>query len=202
MGNVMKRAASRALLYGTLCSFALFFPTSYCRAAPATWLKDQQNGCALYVPTMGPGGGQTVEWDGRCRNGLADGPGRAKMAWTSNVRVLSGTWQGGKLFGQGTETQYADGTTLAFRYIGEFRDSMPSGRGAETDWFDSGVEHYVGEYDKGYWHGRGTMTTNGKTVQGVWSRDNCLQEGGNSVYIDQTTGAADADMEFLCKDQN
>lgn len=133
--------------------------------------------------------GETVQWSGRCANGLAAGPGELLRLSEGQVKYLyQGTFEAGRLAGRGTraangerlEAEFRDGRanglgTLEYRdgvYEGEFRNDLPHGRGVRT-WRDVRPwRRYEGQWANGARSGAGRMDNgDGSTYDGDWRND-------------------------------
>jgi len=135
---------------------------------------------------------RTIEWDGDCINGFAEGTGIARHF---NNGVLLGTLEGtfvkGKVSGMGTinandgtkyvgefkdAKKHGQGTLTTgdgFKYVGAFKDDKPSGQGTVT--FANG-DKYVGEFKDGKYNGRGKLTgSDGRSQEGIWAEDNFVR---------------------------
>lgn len=125
------------------------------------YIMDRRNtGCAVW--TNSPQRGLSVEWDGSCLNGSANGDGITRVFKDGS---LLGTGGGprvsGKLEGHGwSETPTGD------RWVGEFRDGKLNGQGT---WMAKDGRKYVGEYRDNQQNGQGTWTgADGSTYVGEW----------------------------------
>ena len=157
-------------------------------SADPNLLTDPRSRCAVWVPDPRPG--ETVQWTGRCSNGLANGPGEALRQADGQVRYLyQGTFEAGRLTGRATriaangerlEAEFREGRangpgTLEYRdgvYEGEFRNDLPNGHGVRT-WRDTRPwRRYEGQWANGVRSGTGRMDYgNGSTYEGGWRND-------------------------------
>jgi hypothetical protein len=120
-----------------------------------------QKGCKVANPSPKPK--ESVQWNGQCVNGYADGKG--VLQWYTNNEPNSryeGTLRRGQLSGQGTLTMpngasYA-GQWVAGKQEGKGVQSMPDG------------SRYEGEWKNGQPDGRGVLrNAAGETLDGHWS---------------------------------
>ena len=144
-----------------------------------------KNGCMIWNSDVQPN--ESIEYDGRCEKGYAQGVGLAKwfigdvlnQVWEGNfskgllVGVVVVSSKAGQYIGQFSEGDYngqgqwvqADGT----QYQGEFKNGKPDGRGFIK--FKNG-QTYQGEFRHGKRHGRGELIgTSGWRYQGEMSND-------------------------------
>jgi hypothetical protein len=127
-------------------------------AQESTWITDKK-GCR--IANLAPQDGESVEWTGACRQGLAYGDGT--LTW-SMAGVVTEIYQGSMVDG------YAEGQGKLWRrggaYVGEWKRSMQHGRGRYEDEDGS---WYQGEWAEGVPHGAGKMRTpDGKVMEGNW----------------------------------
>ncbi|MDR2219093.1 MAG: hypothetical protein LBE24_00745 [Methylobacillus sp.] len=117
------------------------------------WIKDK-NGCAVLNPDPQPN--ENIIWNGKCKNGYAEGAGT--LTWFIDGKLDStstGTWTRGKMNGKGTIV-YGNGE----RYDGGFANDFWSGKGIYT--MPDG-RRYEGTFVDGNPQGEGTVTEpNGK----------------------------------------
>jgi hypothetical protein len=87
-----------------------------------SWIADK-NGCKVANPFPQPG--ETITWDGKCKNGVADGEGL--LQWYINGKLADryeGTLKEGWAEGKGTLTRAEGG-----RYAGTWKHSLQDGDG-------------------------------------------------------------------------
>lgn len=102
------------------------------------WTVDATNGCWIWNPR--PHGGEIGRWSGACPRGPATGAGTQE--WQLEVR----------------------GTINTSRYVGNFANGRPEGRGS----FTHRLESYVGDFRNGRYHGNGTMVLGNSRYEGQW----------------------------------
>lgn len=127
-------------------------------AQESRWIADK-NGCR--IANLAPQEGESVDWTGDCRQGLAHGDGT--LTW-STAGVVTEIYQGSMVDG------YAEGRGKLWRrggaYVGEWKRSMQHGRGRYEDEDGS---WYQGEWADGVPHGAGKMRTpDGHVLEGNW----------------------------------
>ena len=147
------------LIAGAAAAAAL---AGICTASAAdedvNWIADQK-GCRIANPFPQPG--ESVNWTGGCKGGLADGSG--KMQWYVDGKTtdrFEGELKEGWADGQGTLEREGG------RYTGEWKHSMQDGRGR----FDApDGSWYEGEWKQGKPHGNGQyQTPDGRLITGTW----------------------------------
>ena len=148
----MKNQLIRGLIW-----LSLALPGLLC-AQETGWITDK-NGCR--IANIAPQEGESAEWSGACRQGLAHGEGT--LTW-SVAGVVTEVYKGSMVDG------FADGTGKLWRrggaYVGEWKRSLQHGRGRYEDEDGS---WYQGEWAEGVPHGRGTMRTpDGQVLEGNW----------------------------------
>lgn len=129
------------------------------------WIADDR-GCKVANPFPQPG--ETIKWNGSCKNGLADGNGI--LEWFVNGKPFDryeGTLRLGWAEGKGTLLREAG------KYVGEWKRSLQDGNGrydaADGSW-------YEGEWKEGQPHGYGQyQTPDGRLFSGTWQ--NGVYEG-------------------------
>lgn len=140
-----------------LIGLGLILPGLTC-AQETGWIT-ANNGCR--IANIAPQDGESADWSGGCRQGLAHGDGT--LTW-SVAGVVTEIYQGNMVDG------YADGVGKLWRrggaYVGEWKRSLQHGRGRYEDEDGS---WYQGEWAAGVPHGRGTMRTpDGQVLEGNW----------------------------------
>jgi len=135
------------------------------------WIADPKTGCRVWNSNPQPG--ETVNWDGSCLNGRAEG--RGTLQWFKDGNPsgrYEGEYRDGRLSGWGVST-FADGA----RYEGEYREGKLSGPGVFT-FADGG--RYEGEWRDDKRNGRGIFTsTSGDRYEGEY-RDG--EPNGRGVF--------------------
>ncbi len=133
-------------------SSALFLVLVLCGLPPcgyaSGWIVDKTSGCKVWNPNPKPH--ETVNWFGKCVDGLANGTGLLK--WYEGGKLIS-TGQGyvknGRLRGSVTMTHHSGG-----KYVGEFEDGRPNGTGTLTY---PGGKKYTGDFKGGKPDGTGKI---------------------------------------------
>jgi hypothetical protein len=120
-----------------------------------------QNGCKVANPNPKPD--ESVQWNGPCLDGYADGKG--KLQWylkgVPSTRY-EGTLRSGLLSGQGKLTM-PDGAS----YDGQWLAGKQEGKGVQSM---SDGSRYEGQWKNGQPDGRGVFHNSaGETVEGEWS---------------------------------
>ena len=124
-----------------------------------SWIADK-NGCKVANPFPQPG--ETITWNGQCKNGKADGEGL--LQWYVGGKLADryeGSLKDGWAEGKGTLTRTEGG-----RYSGDWKHSLQDGNGryeaSDGSW-------YEGQWKDGQPHGHGQYRTpDGRTVVGEW----------------------------------
>ena len=128
----------------TLMGALLPAPTSLA----GEWIPDVAASCAVWNPS--PQAGETIRFEGECKQGLAHGQGLVKWYIEDKLQsVFKGTYRGGKMHGHGV-MKFPDGS----RYEGTFLRGQRSGQGTRT-W--SNGDFFEGTYVSNRRHGIGVM---------------------------------------------
>lgn len=168
----------------TLAGVSIFFAllsllTPLARAEDGL-VKDLTNGCAVFKPNLKSG--DSVSWQGGCRNGEASGPGVAR--WTAGDKsslTFEGSFAGGKLQGQGR--MVASGGD---QYVGSYKDGKRDGHGV---YVAANRDRFEGDYKDNQRHGRGALRfASGAKVEGEWLNGVQTAKTGSPVVV----GAAPA----------
>ena len=122
------------------------------------WIADSR-GCKVANPFPQPG--ETIQWSGSCKNGLAEGNG--VLEWFVDGKPsdrYEGTLEQGWAEGRGTLLREGG------RYVGDWKRSLQDGKGrydaADGSW-------YLGEWQEGQPHGQGQYRTpDGRLFSGTW----------------------------------
>ncbi len=129
------------------------------------WIAGAKYGCKVWNPQ--PSAGETVRWNGACKDGFADGKGVLEWLRGGNSYERDeGTWHGGRQTGEGTQS-WPRG-----QYRGEFLESLPHGKGMLI----SGEARYDGAFMNGKPNGKGVLTNASGTFSGTWA-DGCFNDG-------------------------
>ena len=131
------------------------------------WITDK-SGCK--VANIAPQEGESITWNGECKNGLAHGEGT--LTWFQKgvkVETYNGPMVNGYAEGRG---QLKRGSGV---YIGELKKSMQHGKGRFED---ADGSWYQGEWEEGQPHGRGQMLTpDGQLLKGYWNKGEYEEAG-------------------------
>jgi len=159
--NLMKQIISR----GALLMLVGIAMQSY--ADTTEWITDK-SGCK--VANIAPQEGESITWNGECKNGLAHGEGT--LTWFQKgvkVETYNGSMVNGYAEGRG---QLKRGSGV---YIGEWKKSMQHGKGRFED---ADGSWYQGEWEEGQPHGRGQMLTpDGQLLKGYWNKGEYEEAG-------------------------
>lgn len=126
--------------------------------AQEKWIKDQK-GCL--IANLAPAEGETVQWTGGCKDGLAEGSGT--LTWFTDgvkMEVFEGSMVAGYAEGKGKLARRNG------KYVGEWKKSLQHGKGR--------YEHEDGSWYQGEWkdgspHGKGQMLMpDGRLLKGYW----------------------------------
>jgi hypothetical protein len=135
-------------------------------AAPAAepeggWIADAK-GCKIYNPSPKPG--ETVQWSGPCKDGVAEGKGVLEYSGAGKPGArYEGTLKRGKFDGRG-RLKTADGAV----YDGDWIEGAQEGYGEYTA--PDGAT-FRGGWTAGKPDGPGVLTAaDGKVTRGVWSK--------------------------------
>ena len=142
-----------------LILFFLVPVAGICADDDVAWIADK-SGCKVANPFPQPG--ESITWNGQCKNGTADGEGL--LHWYINGKAADrydGTLKLGWAEGKGTLTRAEGG-----RYAGEWKHSLQDGDGrydaADGSW-------YEGQWKQGQPHGHGQyQTPDGRVFVGEW----------------------------------
>jgi hypothetical protein len=140
-------------------------------ALKAAWVADSKTGCKVWNPH--PQRGETISWNGVCKNGLAEG--RGHVQWFRDgmpYERSDGQWREGKQTGQGVQV-WPGG-----RYEGGMRDSEPEGRGILI----LNDVRYQGEFHDGLPEGEGVLKSSDGVFQGAWKRG-CFNDGARRAAL-------------------
>jgi hypothetical protein len=143
-----------------LASLALGFPAAHAESNPSS------SACRVLD------GALQVGYRGGCRNGLAQGEGRAE----GQTAVYEGSFHAGRKQGWG-RWQLPNGDL----YAGDFDADLPHGKGLYLWRGESGEQgnRYSGEFRAGKKHGQGVLlTAQGDRYEGRWIED---ARGGQSA---------------------
>lgn len=140
---------------------------------------DQSNGCWAWMSGFPPGAQDfTFQWSGICPNGRAEGPGRSVLTWREagieRQMIHEGTLRDGKTTGPGTLAHLENGEAVVLESGTFENDLLVSGR---IEIPATGLV-YEGAVRRGRPHGRGRMTFEGQSFEGVWNLG-CLQLPGD-----------------------
>lgn len=149
-----------------VCLLALLLPLD-AAADPTAWIADAR-GCK--IANIAPQEGESIEWNGDCANGLANGEGT--LSWFMKgikTEIYEGMMVDGYAEGRG-KLRSRGGV-----YVGEWKKSLQHGRGRYDDEDGS---WYQGEWSDGQPHGRGQMLTpDGQLLRGDWNKGEFEEEG-------------------------
>jgi len=124
------------------------------------WIADK-SGCK--VANIAPQEGESITWNGECKNSLANGEGT--LTWFQKgvkVETYSGAMENGYAEGRG---RLVRGSGV---YMGEWKKSQQHGKGRFED---ADGSWYQGEWEDGQPHGRGQMLTpDGQLLKGYWNK--------------------------------
>lgn len=132
---------------------------------PAAWMADPKTGCKVWNPH--PQAGETISWNGACKNGLAEG--RGYVQWFrdgSPYERSDGQWRGGKQTGEGTQV-WPSG-----RYEGGMKDGEAEGRGILV----LNDVRYQGQFHNGLPEGEGVLKSSDGVFRGIW-KHGCFDDG-------------------------
>jgi hypothetical protein len=147
-----------------------------CMAAPAfaddAPVYDGAPGCRFVRVLPGPPA-TSVHWNGQCRDGFAEGPGKVELQYGKRFTItIEATLARGDISGEATMTS-GDGTT----YIGLFKSGMPDGHGY-LKWPNG--DQFEGNMRQGKRSGPGTFVhANGNVFKGSYENDH--REGHGRV---------------------
>ncbi len=122
--------------------------TSPITAAGGEWITDPKAGCAVWNPA--PVEGETITYEGTCKDGLANGAGRLRWYRGGKLNsIYKGDYRAGRMHGHGVFL-FPDGS----QYKGAFRNGHRHGHGIRT-WPNG--NRFEGEFRRGKRHGPGIM---------------------------------------------
>lgn len=109
---------------------------------------------------------QTIKWDGRCKNGYAEGPGYVTAKRNDVFLKVSGTFARGKIDGDGSYDMTKSNGDREI-YQGSFVKSLPSGKG-KLSILKSGSDaiEYQGQFEAGLPHGKGVLRAGKRQYEG------------------------------------
>jgi len=159
----------------------------------AKYVVDLVSKCALWVdwPEYVP----AVRWEGGCKKGRADGPGRytfQNSTYPQHPTTGEATFVDGKLNGRGFYLRVG-----ISRYEGTFRDGKMEGRGFITMIRgDAAGEKYDGEFRNDKFHGQGVYTwPNGARLEATFENDNGK---GPALYRDDSGTVRRGTLQNRC----
>lgn len=143
-----------------LVPLAFLFLISRAFAAEPGWIADPANGCKAWNPNPQPG--ESIRWNGGCRDGLAYGQG--SLLWFdkngNQTEHESGRFRKGRLDGHGGQ-YFSNGN----KYVGDWVEGRLNGHGISI----RNGDRYSGSWRGGRWNGFGTLLTqNGERTIGSW----------------------------------
>lgn len=139
-----------------------------CVAAPAfaddAPVYDGAPGCRFVRVLPGPPV-TSVRWNGPCRDGFAEGPGKVELQYGKRLTItIEATLARGDISGEATMTS-SDGVT----YIGLFKSGMPDGHGY-LKWPNG--DQFEGNMRQGKRSGPGTLVyASGNVFKGMYEND-------------------------------
>ncbi len=144
--------------------------SAYAQDSEVPTIADK-NGCKVYNPM--PQEEESIRWDGRCKDGFADGTGI--LDWYVGDQLeerYEGELKQGWADGQGTYI-----SRRGVRYEGSWKNSMQEGKGTVQN-PDGSV--YRGEWKEGKPHGWGVYRApDGETIEGEWVDGELKSESGS-----------------------
>lgn len=130
----------RGWLLAAVCWMSMSAQALQDFGVPGYWLKDAKTGCAVFVSTdgsdEGPGEDESVEWDGACVDGMAQGVGTNVAVFGDGHSVYFGSLHQGRWHGFGRLNNFHQGQLIS-SYEGRFRDDAYHGLGRFLSWFDN-----------------------------------------------------------------
>ncbi|MDB5372939.1 MAG: hypothetical protein JWP04_1581, partial [Belnapia sp.] len=159
------------------------------------FVTDARSRCRVWVPDLLPG--ETIEWSGACRNGMANGSGELlRRAGEIVVSLVRGQFTDGRVTGPATvalaggaylEAEFTAGQastgTIRFgdasTYQGAIRNFLPHGRGSRS--WPRGPE-YDGNWVNGIRSGDGRQQDGFGIYTGQW-RDDKRSGQGTQIYL-------------------
>ncbi len=131
-----------------LLTYFLLLASTFAHATEQ-WIADSNTGCQIRNPRPLPG--ESVSWEGACKDGKADGPGT--LRWHAKGKLfltLEGVMEEGQCQRNCTVT-----TAAGYKYVGELQENRPNGSGTMN--YPDG-SRYSGDWANGKKHGKGTFT--------------------------------------------
>ena len=167
----VKSTVLAGLVAGALVLFLADPSAAVADTAAGAWLADAKSGCKVWDGVPEPG--ESVSWDGPCKDGVTDGSGT--LLWLKDG-VSTGSYVGervaGKAEGHGVYT-WSSGD----RYDGNWKDDVPDGKGTYTWKNGSG---YQGEWRSGKKQGRAFyIWPSGDHFEGLYQDDKPV----SGVYV-------------------
>jgi hypothetical protein len=194
-------------------------PDSLLAEEPKEVTMTDQNGCKVWAHE--PITDESVRWSGACREGWADGYGKAEYSHSGQIYyVEEGAMSQGRMNGlrkfnnlktsfsgevAGVNGKYQGfgelRNTKGFRYLGELSESRAAGIGMAS--YEDGSK-YIGQWKDGHREGNGVMIlTSGDRAQGVFEDDNLTgpvkYRENNGTYIALEFGVTGAAMGSACQ---
>jgi len=167
----MIRGGLRSLRVALACAITLLAPGF---ALAGDWIAGGKTGCKVWNPH--PSSGETVAWNGPCKDGFADGKG--VLDWLragSRFERDEGIWRAGRQTGEGTQSWPLG------EYKGQFSESLPEGRGTLV----LGERRYEGTFLRGKPDGSGVLTEPSGKISGTW-HEGCFNDGTRRAAIGVT----------------
>ena len=154
---------------GVVIVALLLFPVCLSEAIAGDWAV-AGDGCKVWNPH--PTSGETIRWNGGCKDGFVEGMGTLEWQRGSKTHERDeGQWRAGRQI-MGSQT-WPGG-----QYDGQFADSLPNGRGVLI----LGDARYEGLFLNGKPNGKGTLTSASGSFDGNWA-DGCFNDGKHRAAI-------------------